>query len=214
MSETDVTWWASFWGKVEYWAFLGVVITLAVEFIAHRAGAPYREQLEHDKDLRIAELGQQTQEANARAAEANLALERFRAPRSLTKGGAEVLIRDLRKFSGTEIDIFSMGSTLEIANLTTAISAALAGSGWRARAWQMFSGSAVGVLVTIKEGSTSQTQQAAQSLVTALNAAGIPSQEIPVPSAWKDWSVPGVMSGPAWENDKAAAIRMIVGAKE
>jgi len=60
MTESDIAWWASFWGKIETWAFLGVVLTLAIEFAALKLGAPYKEKLEAAKDLKIVELNKET----------------------------------------------------------------------------------------------------------------------------------------------------------
>jgi hypothetical protein len=63
MSEADLTdaqYWAGFWESIENWALLGVVLTLAIEFAALKFGAPYKQKLEHAKDLRIAELNNET----------------------------------------------------------------------------------------------------------------------------------------------------------
>jgi predicted cupin superfamily sugar epimerase len=61
MTDTELTnanWWASFWSSIESWAFLGVVVALAIEFAAWKFGAPYKEKLEKAKDLKIAEFEQ------------------------------------------------------------------------------------------------------------------------------------------------------------
>jgi hypothetical protein len=57
---TNARYWAGFWESIENWAFFGVVLTLAIEFAALKFGAPYKEQLEKDKDLKIAELNNET----------------------------------------------------------------------------------------------------------------------------------------------------------
>lgn len=80
----DATYWAGFWSRLEHWMFLGVVITLALEFLALRFAEPHKEKLEHQRELKIAELTKDGQrlskeaetarasiaEANARAAKA------------------------------------------------------------------------------------------------------------------------------------------------
>ncbi len=60
MTDTDVVWWSSFWTQVEHWAFLGVVLTLAIEFAALKLGEPYKKKLDDAKDVKIAELNKET----------------------------------------------------------------------------------------------------------------------------------------------------------
>jgi hypothetical protein len=60
MNEADFAWWAWFWGEIEHWAFLVVVVALAIEFAALKFGAPYREKIEAAKDLKIAQLNNET----------------------------------------------------------------------------------------------------------------------------------------------------------
>jgi hypothetical protein len=38
-------WWSEFWTTIEHWAFLGVVLTLAVEFIALKLGQPHKRKV-------------------------------------------------------------------------------------------------------------------------------------------------------------------------
>jgi hypothetical protein len=60
MNESGAAWWASFWGQIEAWAFFGVVLMLAIEFVALKLGAPYKAQLDAAKDLKIAQLNNET----------------------------------------------------------------------------------------------------------------------------------------------------------
>src|SRR4051812_11205810 len=39
----NAEYWAHVWDTVEYWAFFGVVVTLALEFLATKFAAPHRE---------------------------------------------------------------------------------------------------------------------------------------------------------------------------
>ncbi len=48
------------WSSIEQLAFLGVVVALAIEFAALKLAAPYKRQLEDAKDLKIAELDNET----------------------------------------------------------------------------------------------------------------------------------------------------------
>jgi hypothetical protein len=59
MTEAELAiaaWRAWFWGEIEHWAFLLVVVFLAIEFAALKIGAPYKKTLDDQKDLKIAEL--------------------------------------------------------------------------------------------------------------------------------------------------------------
>lgn len=55
-----MAWWVWLWDEIDKWAFLGVVLALAIEFAALRLGAPYKKILESAKDLKIAELNNET----------------------------------------------------------------------------------------------------------------------------------------------------------
>ena len=39
----NIAWWAQFWSEIEHWAFLAVVVALAVEFAALKFAAPYKK---------------------------------------------------------------------------------------------------------------------------------------------------------------------------
>lgn len=74
MSEADLTnaaWWAWFWGEIEHWAFLLVVIFLAVEFAALKFAVPYKEKLDKAREAQVAALGSEAEAARAEIAKAN-----------------------------------------------------------------------------------------------------------------------------------------------
>ncbi|MGD0769881.1 MAG: hypothetical protein ABSB42_16985 [Tepidisphaeraceae bacterium] len=64
---TAIKWWAEFWTKTEHWAFLGVVVTLAVEFVALKCGEPYKKTIDREKDSMLAATNQKAGEANEAA---------------------------------------------------------------------------------------------------------------------------------------------------
>jgi hypothetical protein len=73
MNEADLTnaaWWASCWGEVEHWAFLGVILALGIEFAALKFAAPFKENLDRARQDRLAELSTQAKEAERQIAEA------------------------------------------------------------------------------------------------------------------------------------------------
>ena len=97
------------------WFFIGslVVGVVSTILIVWMAGVKegYWERDRRESGERLAELATQgdqlrkdTAEANARAAEAQLALERYRAPRELTGEQKGKIVSALRKFEGQEWD--------------------------------------------------------------------------------------------------------------
>jgi len=86
----DATYWAGFWSKIEHWMFLGVVLTLALEFIALKFAEPYKEKLENHRESRLVELRNESERLSKEAeiarketASAQLQLEQMRFPRRL-----------------------------------------------------------------------------------------------------------------------------------
>jgi len=82
MTETELAnaaWWSWFWGQIEQWAFLLVVVFLAIEFAALKFGAPFKEKIERARETRLVELSAQTAEAQARQKEAEQRAEELRA---------------------------------------------------------------------------------------------------------------------------------------
>jgi len=86
VSDADLanhTWWASFWTVIEHWAFLAVVLALAIEFVALKLAEPHKEKLEAAKDLKIAELNNETARLKSQAAPRTLTKEQFNAIQTL-----------------------------------------------------------------------------------------------------------------------------------
>jgi hypothetical protein len=218
MSTDDVYFWAN-WVLVGS-LILGVVATYAIVWSGTIRDTALRKELAA-QNSRSAELGAQAQElklkvaeAETRASEAQLALERFKAPRTITDPQAEVIRNALQPYPGITIDIFMVGDTLEIVGLANRLSEILTSSGWHPRMWRPMSGAAVGVLIVTKDSSDSHLELAAVSLANSLAAIGIESAKIPKPLAWATWGAVGIISGSvAWQDEKAAPIRMIVAAK-
>lgn len=106
-----------------------------------RATTEARAELERSKE-RIAELAiqgdelrKQTAEANARAAEAQLALEKFKAPRRLTADQKVELIERMRPFSGSNFAMAGAGA--ESIDFAMDISEPLKQAGWQWINWPL-----------------------------------------------------------------------------
>src|SRR5437879_3421154 len=70
----DATYWAGFWSRLEHWAFAGVIITLAVEFLALKFAEPHKERLEQQREFGIAELTKEGQRLSKEAETARAAI--------------------------------------------------------------------------------------------------------------------------------------------
>jgi hypothetical protein len=87
-------------------------------------------------DLRIAELSTQaeglrkdTAQANARALEAQVALETFKAPRALSPEQQAAISEKIKPFAGQEY-AFAVSPTIDALSLMEEIDTALQGAGW------------------------------------------------------------------------------------
>jgi hypothetical protein len=183
---------------------VGAVATVTVVWMGNKK----EEYLKRD----VAGAQLRGDEANARAKEAELALERFKAPRIMTEAQARHFIEEASKYSGTQADIWIIGDTPEPIGIGQIIFRLLEISGWKTVSWNWAGGGAVmGIAVIVKEASGSDIDKAANFLVDSLNAVGIVSTR----QNWGiDWDkFPGMLNGPPFSADKTAPIRIIIGAK-
>lgn len=122
MGDTELanaTWYAWLWGEIEHWAFLAVVVALAIEFAALKFGAPYKEKIELAKDLRIAELDNETAK-----------LRKQVAPRLITQAQQNELAATLSKFKNQRATIVASPSTPESEWFARVLGAPLKEAGW------------------------------------------------------------------------------------
>ena len=151
--------------------------------------------------------------ANARAAEAQLALERFKAPRDIETERYLRLIDDLKPFNGTKAAIFILGEGPEPAHLATILELALERAGWVQHQWFWSGGGAVsGVVVFYDRDGGDRVESAATNLATSLTTAGVNA----LVSAWgHDWNqYGGMLNGPVNPSPIEASIRIVIGTKQ
>jgi hypothetical protein len=124
------------------WFFIGSLVVGAVStiLIVWMAGVKegYWEQDRRESGERIAGLATQgdqlrkdTAEANARAAEAQLALERYKAPRELTGDQQARIITALRKFAGQEYGITTFWDLKEPLAFAESLNKLFQIAGWK-----------------------------------------------------------------------------------
>ena len=161
-----------------------------------------------EKDAAVA--GQKIAEANARALEAQLALERFKAPRQLSSFGRTSAVAALRAYSGTTAAIYVLAEGPEANNLAIAVRELLTQCDWTALTWSWTgAGSATGVVVMVKPDADAKVRGAARALVSALDTADVASIEQAWPGEWGNFA--GMLNGPP--NPVAAPPRIVIGSK-
>ena len=132
------------------------------------------------------------------------------ADRSLTSVQQAAIASRLTKYGLRRIDVLVVGSTGEIMGITNMIGAALIQARWTVGN----SGNAMGVMVsgifvgTVK-GATPDTEEAASTLVTALQEAGVAASRMP---SYDDKALPAALAG-NWDIKNTAPIRIVIGAK-
>ena len=140
MTETeiiDATYWAGFWSQLEHWAFFGVVLTLAVEFVALKLAEPHKTKIEAARELQTAQLvkdaARLTTEgdvARKETAEAKLQLEQLRkqmGPRTISP---DALTADLEGVPTKKPEILYVRDVPDAFGLIMQMYAGLYKAGW------------------------------------------------------------------------------------
>ena len=130
----DADWWSSVW----FWVSIASLMLLGVsEVISHRyserkdeLSTKQQEVAERQHNDTIAALQLQTAQAIARAAEANSALDKYKAPRALTEEQMASFIDVMKSASGQEY-ILSVASGNEPANLVCLLDSLLKRAKWK-----------------------------------------------------------------------------------
>jgi hypothetical protein len=161
-------------------------------------------ELQRLSDEKVAAAEALGAEANQRAAEANLALERFRAPRVLSDEQIDRIAKELRQFAGVQFDIGISSRDPELLRLVALLERALEQAEWteidfrgsdgisavRTRSGAPSIGtsvSAIGVIVGLSrpEKEIPVVAKAARALANALEAEGIETMYT--------WVIPGLL---------------------
>lgn len=139
-----------------------------------------QKQAELESNERIAslvtqgdELRKDTAEANARASEAQLALERYRAPRELTSEQQGRIVSALRKFAGQEYEITTFWDLKEPLAFAESLNRLLQIAGWKfvsdgKRGFIL--GGLAGVQVWMHPDADTPVKEAVNGLIEALKA--------------------------------------------
>lgn len=203
------------------WFFIGslVVGVVSTILIVWMAGVKetYWEKDRTESAERIAELSTQgenlrkeTAEATARAAEAQLALEKLKTPRAIPQAEVPRLVTSLTRFSGTKAAIYILADGLDPNSLGRAINEVLKLANWDAEVWNwMGGGAAGGILVICKNAVDAQVSAACDALVSAFVSVSIDAVRREWPADWRQ--VGGALTGNG--DPLEAPIRIIIGTK-
>jgi hypothetical protein len=198
--------WLSVWDWIGDKAFLIVVVALAIEFLAARWAKPHREVLDHAREVQVAQLikdaarlskeGDDAKaaiaEANARAVEAQLALEKFKAPRVISPEQQSKIAANLGRFTGTHFDLALNPGDPEAAYFVRQLAETLEAASWT---WVEFNHPngpfmtvaqypdkpnmgylvRMGVSVEVHSDHAAEFSEAAKALADTLNAEGFPT---------------------------------------
>lgn len=169
-----------------------VGIGLVIEYRCIGRAKIATAELQRLSDEKVATAEVLGAEANQRAAEANLALERFRAPRVLSDEQIDRIAEELRQFAGVQFDMGISSRDPELLRLVALLERALEKAGWTEIDFRGSDGvsavrtrpgapsigtsvSAVGVIVGLSrpEKELPMVANAALALANALEAEGI-----------------------------------------
>ena len=163
-------------------AFLifGAVVVL-IGTIGSVVMASVREQFSNERisaneaETAVAKRG--AAEANARALEAQVALEKFKAPRQFSAAQQAQFTHQLTKFAHVKADVFlTHGTTPDAAPLSISIRGLLRAAGLDAKVSNLMGGPNItGIVVAVRQGANANTVGAATAIVQELRAAGIDS---------------------------------------
>lgn len=126
--------------------------------------------------LQIAAADERAAQAQAKAAQAELDLAKYKAPRSLSPAQQATLTRALKLYPHMGVDVLTFGDTPEITSISGAILACMTQAQWDAHYATVGAGSGVavtGVFIAVDPNGTSAAQAAGKTLVLALNSMGV-----------------------------------------
>ena len=161
---------------------------------------------------RLADLAKRVREAAARpvVAAPDSAAEPQPQPRPQPQPAP--LVSALRKHAGTRAAMFVLQPVSDAQDAGAAISASLADAGWAVQTWTWTGVAGIfGVVVLVRDGSDTATNEAASALVEALRSAGFNATKGDWPADWRRYR--GTLDGPQAPAPTDAAIRIVIGAK-
>jgi hypothetical protein len=212
----EARYWLSSW--ITHWPYLHlmqiahffVVAGVAGELLAHRKQSNSSDDLTRIQERESDALKLQVAAANERAATAQLSLEKFKAPRTLTVEQYLNLRSAIESIGIHAVDFFIVGSSIEIYNFARTIERAFMEAKWEMRDWSTGPGlHCTGVVITTATGAFPDAKYVAMLIGKYLADIGVDSGTGPEFGN----ELPGVIVGPTWDKTKIAPIRIWIGEK-
>jgi hypothetical protein len=182
---------------------------VCLEFVLHVLIMSTNKRLLATQKLELENLGLTTAKANERALQAQLALEKYKAPRLLNEASFRMALSGVPP---QNVDVLVYGYDMEVHGLSTRIVESLMREGWRMVEYQMLAGAASGILVRTKSGAAKDVENASEKIVEALKSQGLLAKNW-LPFSDDDKIVPSSTLTPqvGLVRPKMAEIRIIVG---
>lgn len=157
------------------------------------------------------EAAAKSNEAAERERQARLQLEARIAPRSIPAEAQLRLVGSLRASAGRAVDIFCVGVGREIAEFSEQLESVMRKAGVNVRRWTVMGGaSAKGVVFQTRPSPGAEDNALTATLIDSLNAAGISAG---FHGTFTGDNVPANVTGPSWDPDHIAAVRVFIGDK-
>jgi hypothetical protein len=166
MTEAELAnseYWAHFWDTVEHLAFLGVVVTLAIEFMATKFASPHKELIESAQNQALEDRKQENLKLS-------LQLANVTSPRRLSADVSWALIAKLRDIPKVPIQIATTSASDEVMEFAAQIGLAFRMAGWQVESLILRDGytpSVSDVAIQLKSSDPSQDAIAAHGTLTA-----------------------------------------------
>jgi hypothetical protein len=150
-------------------------------------------------------------DANARAEEAQRALERSKVPPASPEKQNSQVAASVAKHVGAAA-IYVVDEAPDAAEASSSINAILTEAGWATSVWTWRGVSGiVGVVVLTKEGDDPATDRAAAGIVDTFRSAGFNAAKANWPSDWRRYQ--GTLFGPNTPGPTDAPVRIVIGMK-
>ncbi len=181
--------WLSFIAVAKLVAAFLVAAGVVIEFGGDWLARPYENVVKEAREAQAKDAEQKIAEANARALEAQAALNKFKAQRTLTVPQLSVIANKILPFAGTNFDLAVGAGDVDGEMLLVPVESALLAAHWKEVEWEdktlqplkyvrpdkpnagMVTG--IGVIIEVDNAKISEFGPAATTLAAALNTEGI-----------------------------------------
>jgi len=198
-------------------AATAAVVATAGSIVAHK-----REAAASDEALERYKLGtaKGIADANARAAEAKLALEKFKEPRTLDPSSNTPLVAGLKKYEGTRVDIIIQLSGPDSYGFGNNLATAFGFAKWKIKVWNSIPQFNLdGVTVSGKQAGDFSGTDIAKDVIEILEKSGIaagpgmPFTGDPRITKEEMTLLGRFIDGTSWDPNDVAPVRVVVGPK-